>query len=822
MTLPITHPVLIVAIAMGIFLAAPLLAQRVRIPGLVGILLAGAVVGPNALNLLERTSTIVLLGTVGLLYLMFVAGMEIDLYGFRRYRAQSLVFGAFTFFVPQVLGTAVALLLGYGWAAAILIASMFASHTLLAYPIAIRLGIAKNRAVTTAVGGTIITDTAALLVLAVVAASTRGALDAAFWVRLVVLLTLYFAAVWYGLPRLGRWFFRRQGTSATGEFVFILTALFAGSYLAEVAGVEAIVGAFLVGLSLNRLIPEHSLLNNRLHFVGESIFIPFFLLSVGMLVDARVLAGDPRAWQVMIAMTATVTLTKWIAARAAQAVFGYSASEGRVVFGLSVAQAAATLAASLVGVEIGLLDEAVLNGVILMIVVTCVVSPLVVEKYGRRIALEEERRPFEPGAGPQRILVPIANPATAEGLLDLALVLRDPDSEEPIFPMTVVPAAEEQAEEHVALAERMLGHAVAYASGADVPVIPLTRVDHSFARGIARGIAETRTSTVIIGWDGKRVSRWGIFGSVLDQLLEQTKQQLLVARLGHPLNTTERIFVLVPPGADRVPGFLDGVRLLKRMANRLGAGIHGVCVATPAAPWEAHFTAVRPEAPVRFAAADDWPAALADLRAALRPDDLVVLVSARRGTVSWNAALERLPGDLARLVPESFIILHPAEAAPPTRRLASGEQLVRSLPPERVLVDAPPVPLPDLLRRLLGPAFADRPDRLRELVDRLAAPGEEAAPEIVPGVVVPHLRIRGLPRPLAFLAVRPRGGPAAGGDGPRLVFVLLSPEEDDREHLAHLAEIARLVSDPERVRRLAAAADYQELREILLDAAHAG
>jgi Kef-type K+ transport system membrane component KefB len=355
------------------------------------------VVGPNALNLLERTSTIVLLGTVGLLYLMFVAGMEIDLHGFRRYRAQSLVFGAFTFFVPQVLGTLVALLLGYGWAAAILIASMFASHTLLAYPIAIRLGIAKNRAVTTAVGGTIITDTAALLVLAVVAASTRGALDAAFWVRLVVLLTLYGAAVWYGLPRLGRWFFRRQRTSATGEFVFILTALFTGAYLAEVAGVEAIVGAFLVGALAEPADPGAEPAQQPAALRGREHLHPL-LPALGRDAGGRAgaggrparLAGDDRDDRHRHAHEVD---------RRARRAGGLRllAEEGWVVFGLSVAQAAATLAASLVGVEIGLFDEAVLNGVILMILVTCVVSPLVVEKYGRRIALQEERRPYEPG-----------------------------------------------------------------------------------------------------------------------------------------------------------------------------------------------------------------------------------------------------------------------------------------------------------------------------------------------------------------------------------------------------------------------------------------
>jgi nucleotide-binding universal stress UspA family protein len=300
--------------------------------------------------------------------------------------------------------------------------------------------------------------------------------------------------------------------------------------------VEAIVGAFLVGLSLNGLIPEHSLLSNRLHFFGETFFIPFFLFSVGMLVDVRVLTGSTRAWTVMIAMTFTVIATKWLAAKVTEKLFGYSREEGWTIFGLSVAQAAATLAAAMVGLEIGLLDDAVLNGVILMILVTVVLGPLAVETYGRRLALQEAEKPYGPSEAPQRILVPMANPASADALMDLALAIREPDSDEPLYPLTVVPAEEERAAEHVALAEKMLSHAVAYVSGVGVPVVPLTRVDHNFANGIARGMAETRTSGVVIGWDGRRFSPRGIFGSVLDQLLERTRQQVMVAKLGHPLH----------------------------------------------------------------------------------------------------------------------------------------------------------------------------------------------------------------------------------------------------------------------------------------------
>ncbi|MBA3968947.1 MAG: cation:proton antiporter, partial [Gemmatimonadetes bacterium] len=568
-SLPMTHPVFIVAVAMLIFLLAPLLMQKLRIPGIIGIIIAGAIVGPNGLNLLARSNTIILLGTVGLLYLMFLAGIEIDLHGFKRHRNRSLVFGTLSFVFPQVIGTAVGLLLGYTLPASILLGSVLSSHTLLAYPIARRQGISRNASVTTAVGGTIITDTAALLVLVIVSASTRGALDAAFWLQLVGALGIYVVAVVIGLPRLGRWFFRSRWASATTDFIFVLTALFAGAFLAEVAGVEGIIGAFLVGLALNRLLPEQSPLTNRIHFVGESIFIPFFLLAVGMLVDVRVFAGSVEVWQVMFGMTTAVIATKWLAARVAQHLYDYSPEETWTTFGLTIPQAAATLAATLIGYELRLFGDAVLNGAIMMILVTCILGPWVVARYGQQLAAHEERKPYDPRHAPQRILIPIANPTTADLLLQLTLLIREPDSDEPLYPITVVPSEGENSAEQVAFAEKMLSHAVAYAAGADVPVVPLTRVDHDFASGIARGMTETRITTVVTGWDGRPSDTGGMFGSVLDPLLEQTRQRAIIARLMNPLNTTHRVVLLIPRGLDRLPGFPATVRTIKLMANRL-------------------------------------------------------------------------------------------------------------------------------------------------------------------------------------------------------------------------------------------------------------
>ena len=295
---PFGSSVLIFSLILSIILLAPIILNRFKIPGIIGLILSGMIIGPYGLFLIQKNSAVDLFSTIGLLYIMFIAGLEVDLHQFERYRRQSLLFGALTFGLPQALGIgAGVVLLGYPLPVAVLLGSVLASHTLVAYPLVSRLGLSKNAAVTTAVGATIITDTAALLVLAVVAGSAEGELDAAFWLRLGGLFAVYVVAVFAVLPRLGRWFFRAVRTSdGIAGFVFVLAAVFTTAFLAEPVGVEPIIGAFLAGLALNRLVPEQGTLMNRIQFVGDALFIPFFLISVGMIVDVGVFVEGVKAW----------------------------------------------------------------------------------------------------------------------------------------------------------------------------------------------------------------------------------------------------------------------------------------------------------------------------------------------------------------------------------------------------------------------------------------------------------------------------------------------------------------------------------------------
>jgi mannitol/fructose-specific phosphotransferase system IIA component (Ntr-type) len=692
---------------------------------------------------------------------------------------------------------------------------MLASHTLVAYPLALSMGIGKNRAVTAAVGGTMITDTTALLVLAVVAASTRGALDAGFWVRMVTSLGIFVAVILIGLPRLARWYFRRESAGTAAEFVFVMTALFAGAVLALVAGVEAIIGAFLVGLALNRLVPAQGLLINRIRFVGEAFLIPFFLLSVGMLVDVRILLSGPRAWLVIAALLVAGVGGKWFAARVTGALFGYGAEERWTVFGLSVSRASATLAIALIGHEIGLFDDVMESGVVVLMLVTCFVGPWAVQKYGRAVALKEEQGPHEAAPAPARILVPMSNPRTSGALLDLALLLRDERAGEALYALTVVPEEGESAAEYVTNAESMLSQAVAYAAGAGVSVQPLTRVDQNFASGMVRGIVETRTTTVVIGWDGRTSRQW-VFGSVLDQLLEQTSQQVIVAKLGHPLNTTKRLVVLIPRGSDHAPGFFGAVGVVKRIAHALGTNLRLLVVESPAEPYVTQLDRIKPPVPVEARTVPTWSAALAALRDELRREDLVVVLGARRHTVAWHPFLSRLPARLASLVPESFLTVYPAEQVE-GRVPRIEEGMPRSLTRTRIVADLPGRSAHTALDALLQRQFPKDAGRRRDVLRTLLHSHRGATLELTPGVVVAHARVEFLRAPQLYLGRAASGIPFPAIVHPvSLVFLLLSPTDQPGEHLAVLAEVARLMASSERVEALRASATEDEMAAALV------
>ena len=418
--LPVTDPTWIFLLVLLIILFAPLLLNKLRIPHIIGMILAGLAIGEHGFNILARDSSFELFGKVGVYYIMFLAGLEMNMADFKKNRGKAIVLGLLAFIIPISIGLVTnVVLLKYSLITSILLASMYASHTLVAYPIVIRYGISRQRSVSIAVGGTAVTDTLTLLVLAVISGVFKGESGGLFWLWLIVRFIILGVVLTYAIPRIGRWFFRRYDDSVM-QYIFVLALVFLGAGLMELIGMEGILGAFMVGLLLNRLIPHVSPLMSHLEFVGNALFIPYFLIGVGMLIDVHVIFGEGDALKVAGVMIVVALVGKWIASWLTQKIYRMSVLERELMFGLSNAQAAATLAAVLVGYQIilpdgsRLLNEDVLNGTVLLILVTCIVSSFTTERAARKMAMGEVNPEEDHSHVPEKILIPIANPATID------------------------------------------------------------------------------------------------------------------------------------------------------------------------------------------------------------------------------------------------------------------------------------------------------------------------------------------------------------------------------------------------------------------------
>lgn len=568
---PISDPVAVFLLILAIMLIAPLLFERLRLPGIVGLILAGVIVGPEGLGLLERGSNIILLGTIGLLFLMFMAGLETSLDDLKNNGDKAIIFGMATFLAPMILGTAAMMLLGYGVLAAVLVASCFASHTLLALPVLSKLGIMRASAVNITLGGTLITNVLALLVLAVVVKAYEGELTLGFWLFLIPALTIYTLATLWGVPKIGRWFFHKFGHDESAEFIFVLATLFVVSYIAGLIEVEPIIGAFLAGIALTPLIPQLSPLMNRIQFIGNTLFVPFFLISVGMLIDPLILIHEPKSLVIAAVMILAELISKFVAAWISGKWFGYKFPSVMVMFGLSIAQAASTLAAITVAYEIELVDRTTVNGIVAMILFTCIASPLVTEKWGQKVTTAE-KTPSNVNKSKflaQRVLVPVANPNNEDNLLNLALILAK-TANGTLLPLNVLsdrdfPVSPEARMQQIQLLEA--AETLAHAANAKVETI--ARVDDEIDRGIVRTAIERNASLVICGWKGYSSYQDNFFGSTIDNVALQLSIPVLIARFVQPIANTARVFLAVTKRQAISAEFEQTLTIAKLLATEL-------------------------------------------------------------------------------------------------------------------------------------------------------------------------------------------------------------------------------------------------------------
>lgn len=532
--LPLSGPAWVFLTVSVLLLIAPLVAERLRLPGVIGLVVAGLLVGPEGLGLLAREGTIEQLGGIGLLYLMFLAALELDMEELASNRRPTVVFGLTTFMVPMTLGTFVALALGFEVLAAVLIGSLWASHTLVTYPIIRRSGVVGDPSVTATIGATVITDTLALIVLALVAASYETGGGLGFLATLLPGLAILGLAVLWLLPRLAQWFFAGVGQDRTVRFLFVLAAFLASAVLAEVVGVEGIVGAFLAGLALNRAVPTGGALMQRVDFVGSALFVPIFLISVGMLVDVSVVL-DPDTLLLALAFATVAMVSKWAAAEISGRIFSFGRAQIGVMFALSNSQAAATLAATIVGFELGLIDERVVNAVLIVILVTVTVASWVASRSAHKLT-PVERTADMMG---RTVLTPVARPESMGEILRLGFWIARADGGH-VVPFHVVTSPNP---DQVAGAEPLMGlvNEAAARLGADVEAF--VRVDRSVASGVVHTVAEREATLVLLGWKGESTTKDRVVGSLLDDVVERVPCATAVCWL--PGSTYARIVLIV-------------------------------------------------------------------------------------------------------------------------------------------------------------------------------------------------------------------------------------------------------------------------------------
>ena len=666
----LADPVLKFLLILLIILAAPLLLNKLRIPHLLGLIIAGAIIGPHGFNLVLRDSSIILSGTAGLLYIMFLAGLEIDMADFKRNSTKSLAFGMYTFLIPMILGTVVGIwILRFNVLTSVLLASMFASHTLIAYPIISKLGISKNKAVSITVGGTMITDTLALLVLTIIVGMATGQVNDMFWIRLGVSILIFALIVLFGFPFIGRWFFKHVHDNIS-QYIFVLVMVFLGSFLAQVAGMEAIIGAFLSGLALNRLIPQSSPLMNRVEFVGNAIFIPFFLLGVGMLIDYRTFFTSFETIKVGLIMIIVATAAKYIAAWMTQKTFHLSTDQRSVIFGLSNAQAAATLAAVMVGYNvitgtdangepIRLLNESVLNGTILMILVTCTIASFAAQKGAHNIAAQDISDKEENKKESEHILIPVSNEETVEELVNLSLAIKSPQNKNGLFALKVIDNHHSD-EKALKQSRRVLQTAVNTAAATDTRMKDLLRYDLSVSNAIASVVKEREITDLVVGLHKEKDIPAAFLGHIVESVLAESSVSTFIYKPAQPISTVRRHLIIIPELAEKEIGFNQIIFRLRNVTQNTGA-------ATVFYGSEATLNALKKllakkSGEASYIEFNDWDDFLIVFRD-IKPDDTMWIILSRKEGLSYAPAMARIPKYLNKYFQaNSFVLAYPVQA----------------------------------------------------------------------------------------------------------------------------------------------------------------
>ena len=647
---PLTGPVEIFLLVLLIILVCPILFRRLGIPQIVGLIIAGIFVGPYGFNILARDSSFEIFGQVGILYIMFMAAVEINMFHLKKNLGRGVLFGCITFAIPLIFGIfGSRWAFGASWSTCTLISTMYAAHTLIAYPIVSRFGLQNSKPAVIAVCSTIVTVLLALLVLAgVVDAADSGGFRFARFINLLWLMIAYALGMGVLLHYFTKYFFRQISDQVT-QFIYVLAMVFLSSLMASVIGLEAILGAFYAGLILNQFIPDRSGLMGRLKFVGDAIFIPYFLIGVGMLINVHVIFQSWNVAWVALNMVVVAMFAKWVSAYGASLIFGFAASGRRLMFGLTSGKAAATIAAALIGFQHGLLTEDMLNGAVLMILVSCVVASVFTQTAAKRMRIElteaelKKETDTEPGEF-SRQLVAVANPVTAENLMKLALLMRHRNNRNPVTAVFVRTSDDAR---RVQAGRSSLEIAVAAAQAVDIDVKDIERYDINVVAGVTNEAKQNHASDIIIGLHRKSNIVDSFFGSMTEQLLNTTNKMVFISRCFTSVNTIARLIVLVPDKAEYETGFQTWVERICNLASQLAAKAIFLSYDTTAS-----FTrniiisegyAIRHE----YRNLNTWDDFILHSKD-INEDDIFIIIGARKGSVSHTSDIEGFPGYLQK------------------------------------------------------------------------------------------------------------------------------------------------------------------------------
>lgn len=677
----VTDPTWIFFLVLVIILCSPLLLRKLHIPHIIGLILAGILVGQHGFNILERDSSFELFGQVGIYYIMFLAGLELNMGSIIQHWRQGIKFGILTFIIPFLLGYAASYwVLRFDIAPSLMMASLLSSHTLVSYPIVSRYGMVRHPSVVISIIATAITTFLSLLILAFVVGSQNPDADWLFWVLFFVKCAAYGVVVFVGFPWVARRFLRRYDDSVM-QFVFVLSLVFLSAALAKMAGLEGLLGAFLSGLVINRLIPHTSPLMTRLEFVGNALFIPYFLIGVGMIIDVQLLVSDTSTLGVIGIVVGVGMAAKWIAAWIMNFSKSGSPASCTLMFGLSNAHAAGALAIVMIGTSVGLMDEVMLNATVALILVSCIVSSLATNAGARRLALTDTKTNLNHGTYHGKCLVTYDHPEKVDVLTQLAIIIRNPFIHDSLMGLSVdfdeetphaysINAKEDNSHNNaLRRSKRNLTEAKRIAAAADVPMSTLSRVSTNIASGILHTMKEHDVGEVILGMhlvDGNAPA--GSLGTVVDGVLTGSHREVMVVHAIVPPGTMRRVIVGIPEKAEYEVGFFKWVEHICRIGEQLDCHLEYYGVAKTLSHISEYMVTKHPHVRSACHIIKHWNEVM-QLGETLGKGELFVVVTSRPGFISYISEMDKLPQQLAAFESTSVMMLFPDQYGEPSENM---------------------------------------------------------------------------------------------------------------------------------------------------------